>query len=131
MIKKPIVIVALIVAIVGIAVVIYFQNISPENEQRTFNSAEGAPEGSLHNLPVPKPVNEVKKIVAERQNINTDQVVVMQVEEQEWSDGCLGLATEGEMCTQAIIPGYRITAEAEGENYIFRTDQEGSSIREE
>jgi hypothetical protein len=41
------------------------------------------------------------------------------------------LAEEDEMCAQVVTPGYQVTLEANGEEYIFRTDETGNAIREE
>jgi hypothetical protein len=44
-----------------------------------------------------------------------------------WPDGCLGVQRIGVMCTQAIVPGYKITLEANGKQYEVHTDEDGSS----
>jgi hypothetical protein len=56
------------------------------------------------------------------------QITVVSAEAVEWSDGCLGVQKPGVMCTQAIVPGYRIILEAKGEQYEFHTDEDGSAV---
>ena len=58
---------------------------------------------------------------------------VISAEEQTWPDGCLGLAKEGEVCTQARIPGWRVQIEAEitggMRTLTYRTNKTGSQVR--
>ena len=53
---------------------------------------------------------------------------VVSVEAVEWRNGCLECAGEGEMCTEAIVPGYRVILESENQQYEYRTDS-SSTIR--
>ena len=53
---------------------------------------------------------------------------MISTEAVEWPDGCLGVQKIGVMCTQAIVPGYKIILEANGEQYEFHTDANGSQV---
>ena len=57
------------------------------------------------------------------------QITIVSVERVEWPDACLGAATEGEMCAQAITPGYRVVLEANGKQYEVHTDKSGQVVR--
>ncbi len=94
-------------------------------------SADNAPPGSIHNLPVPDAVNAVKNKVATELGIRVGAVIVMSAYEQEWSDGCLGLGGAAESCLATITPGYEVTVLAQGSERVFRTNADGSNIREE
>ena len=107
------------------------ENIQDEESLGTPTSADNAPEGSLHNLPVPKAVMAVKESVASELNIGTGMVIVMSAYEHEWSDGCLGLGGPAESCLMAITPGYEVTVRAQGNERVFRTNADGTIIREE
>lgn len=39
-----------------------------------------------------------------------------------WPDGCLGLADPGEMCTQVMVPGFRVTVTLRTTRYEYRSD---------
>jgi len=80
---------------------------------------------------LPTAVSAVRAFVAESSNLSEDQVFVSNFAEMEWPDGCLGLATEGEMCTQAIVPGFMVSIQIDGQEYNYRTDSEGNQIRRE
>ena len=56
------------------------------------------------------------------------QIAVVSTEAVEWPDGCLGVQKPGVMCTQAIVPGYKIILEANDEQYEFHTDEDGSVV---
>lgn len=96
-----------------------------------INSGEDAPPGSIHNLPVPPAVAAARAYVAQKVGVAEGQVVIMQVTEERWSDSCLGLGGIAESCLQAITPGYRVTAQTAGQDYILRTNADGSQIRQE
>lgn len=94
-------------------------------------SADNAPEGGIHNLPVPEAVTAVKSYVATELNIDAGSVIPMSVYEREWSDGCLGLGGPAESCIAVITPGYEITILAQGVEQVFRTNGDGTVIRKE
>ncbi len=54
------------------------------------------------------------------------------VESIEWPDGCLGIYQPGQMCTQAIVPGFKILLKAgpaeDSQAYEFHTDQSGRQV---
>ena len=54
---------------------------------------------------------------------------IIEAKQQEWSDGCLGLAKADEMCTQAITPGWQIVVTDGLRNWTYRTDNTGDAIR--
>ena len=55
-------------------------------------------------------------------------IKITEARSQQWSDGCLGLATD-EICTQAITPGYRVTVTDGINNWTYRTDSTGNAVR--
>jgi len=88
----------------------------------TVHSAEGAPVGSIHNMPVPAGVNAVRKELAQTLQIKENKVVVMTAFPKEWSDSCLGLGGPAESCAAVITPGYEVTMQAQGKTYVYRTN---------
>ena len=92
-------------------------------------SADNAPPGSLHNLPVPQAVSAVKQYVAKNSGVSEGLVIVLTAYEKEWSDGCLGLGGPAESCLAALTPGYEITVQVQGTEQKYRTNADGSAIR--
>jgi len=130
-------IIAILIVVTAIAVgVWFFVPISEETNEnpaigRTPTSADNAPPGSIHNLPVPEAVSAVRSLVARELGISEGIVIVMTAYEREWPNGCLGLAKEDEFCTEAIVPGYEVTVQAEGMERAYRTNADGSVVRRE
>lgn len=93
-------------------------------------SADNAPPGSIHKLPVPPAVAAVRKYAATKLGVNEGVVIVMTAYEREWSDSCLGLGGPSEICAQVMTPGYEVTTQSGGTMMTFRTNVDGSQIRE-
>ena len=56
-------------------------------------------------------------------------IKITEARSQQWSDGCLGLAKADEICTQAITPGYQVTVTDGINNWTYRTDATGNTVR--
>lgn len=54
---------------------------------------------------------------------------ILSVQQQQWSDGCLGLGKADEICTQVITPGYRVVVTDGLRNWTYRTDDIGDTVR--
>jgi len=86
-----------------------------------------------NDAPIQPPVAAVaaQRALAELLGVSVEDVVVAKIEEMEWSDSCLGLGGPAESCLMAITPGFRVTLTADGQEYIYRTDRNGTSVRAE
>lgn len=60
-------------------------------------------------------------LAAER-DVNADDIELIDVEAVQWSDTSLGCPQPGMMYAQVITPGYRMTLEVDGQEYVFHTD---------
>lgn len=65
------------------------------------------------------------------QLLGNGQIRILKVTPQTWPDGCLGLPHAGEMCTMALVEGYRVEAMVNGQKKVFRTNRDFTAIREE
>ncbi len=74
-------------------------------------------------------VNTLRKDLSKRTGIASNKLQVVASSRQTWPDGCLGLATSGQMCTQAIVSGWRITFANGSRRWIYRTDATGRVYR--
>jgi hypothetical protein len=101
-----------------------------QSAESPITSGEGAPPGSIHNLPLPPAVAAAKKYAAAQTGVSEGEVIILTAYEREWPDSCLGLAEADEFCAQVIIPGYEITISAKGQEFVYRTNNDGSAIRE-
>jgi len=109
----------------------YVEDIEPIENGNIPTSADNAPEGSIHNLPMPEAVAAVRRTVANELGVGEGVVIVMTAFEREWPDDCLGLADAGEICTVVITPGYEVTVQAQGSERAYRTNNDGSVLRRE
>lgn len=61
-------------------------------------------------------------------NLPPGQITWLSTEAVEWPDGCLGVQKTGMMCTQVVVPGYKILLQVNGVPYEMRTDETGSQV---
>lgn len=73
------------------------------------------------------PAQRAIAILAQALGISPDAITLVSSEPVDWPDGCLGVSRPGVMCTQAIVPGYRVILEAGGQRYEVRTDRSGTA----
>lgn len=123
------------VAIVAIGIgilagILYVVSLGEKNET-VPTSADNAPPGSIHNLPVPEAVAAVRTYVAQKTGVAEGLVVIETAFEREWPDGCLGLGGPDKFCTQAIVPGWEVTVTLRGKSSAYRTNADGSLIVQE
>jgi hypothetical protein len=84
-------------------------------------------------LASPEPPNSV--IAAARQDlsrktkISVNRLQIQAAQPQTWPDGCLGLAKPGELCTQALVQGWRIILTDNQKTWVYRTDSSGANLR--
>ncbi|MDO8572670.1 MAG: hypothetical protein Q7S11_02750 [bacterium] len=127
--KKILPIIILTLVIFGLGMW-WFSSNNYTNTGEIPTSADNAPPGSIHNLPVPVAVSTVRSLVARELGISEGVVIVMTAYEKNWPDGCLGLGGD-KMCTQAIVPGYEVTVQAKGGERIYRTNADGTILQRE
>jgi hypothetical protein len=61
-------------------------------------------------------------------NLSVDQITLVSTETVTWPDGCLGVQRMGVMCTQSLVSGFRIVLKANGKQYDYHTNQDGSVV---
>ena len=71
---------------------------------------------------VPSPTDDVPidaaiALLAEELGIPVDEITVVLAEPVLWNDGSLGCPEPGMSYTQALVPGYRVLLEADGDTY--------------
>lgn len=98
-------------------------------EPTSVSPTPAAAETPTH-IPVDIPPAQLKAVEALAQALGVDagEIRILGSEAVDWPDGCLGAARPGMMCTQMIVPGFRVTMEAGGIQYEYRTNQDGSQI---
>ena len=89
-------------------------------------------DNSSPQLPVDLTPAESAAIAAlsEKINLPAEQIKFVSSESVDWPNGCLGVQKIGVMCTQAIVPGYKIVLQANGSLYEFHTNKDGQQLIE-
>ncbi len=93
-------------------------------------SGEQARLAEPNSAPAPSPAAiAAQRVLAEQLGTELSTIQVVSVEPTQWRDGCLELGAPDEMCTMAIVPGYRVTLAVAGQQYVLHTDESGSQVR--
>jgi flagellar basal body-associated protein FliL len=71
----------------------------------------------------------VKQLAAQQFNVPQNELNVVSENKKEWPDTCLGLNVGDKTCTKTVTQGYEITIKSNGNQIIYRTNSDGSSIR--
>lgn len=88
------------------------------------------PSVPVNNLP--KTVkNAVLRDAARRSKIPRRQLEIVSATEHTWRNGCLELARPGELCTQALVPGWRVVVSdrQKSQTWVYHTNHNGRNLR--
>lgn len=77
----------------------------------------------------PEVQSAVFEDTVKRTSKTADALRVVEAEPQNWTDGCLGLAKPEEICTQAIVPGWRVIVSDGMREWAYRTDDSGRLVK--
>lgn len=88
----------------------------------------GKPSDRTNNLPR-SVANAVLQDLSRREGIPTAKLKIIEFSRETWSGGCLGLAQPDEICTLAIVAGWRVVVTDGSQTWIYRTDSTGQNIR--
>ena len=78
-------------------------------------------------VPRPKAIQAVLWQLSLQFRTTPSDVELVRWERVDWPNGCLGVPVRG-MCTAAVVPGYRIMVEMDGEEFEYRSDEEGIRV---
>jgi len=71
----------------------------------------------------------VFKEVSQQSGMQASQLRIVEVARQTWSDGCLGLGGSDTLCTQSLVPGWRVTVASGEQRWVYRTNESGSLVK--
>jgi hypothetical protein len=134
--KKSMILVILAIVLIGGGAYLVFANkpadtIKDVNQSPIISDDNASPGSSVNDLPVEPAAAAARKDLAVKLGVEESSIVIMQIDEVEWTDGCLGLGGIAESCLQALVPGFKVEMLAKGKTYIYRTDTAGTNIRAE
>ncbi|MDQ2964887.1 MAG: hypothetical protein M3R57_03465 [Chloroflexota bacterium] len=67
----------------------------------------------------------VREDLATRAQANVSGAVVVVAQQVVWNDGSLGCPERGVLYTQALVPGYQVVLELDGQRFDYRSDERG------
>jgi hypothetical protein len=91
-------------------------------------SRDSFTDNQVNNLPE-SVKNAVLEAVSQRLELPVSQLKIVEAVPQTWNDGCLNLAAADEFCTQALVPGWRVTVQAPDQILVYHTNSTGSAVR--
>lgn len=73
--------------------------------------------------------NAVSGFVAQQSGGANGDVEILFAQQIDFQNGCLGLTDQGEMCSQAVTPGWQVVARSNGNLYVVHVDSNGNDVR--
>lgn len=74
------------------------------------------------------PAEAARQSLAAALGLAVEQVEIVSSEANDWPNSCLGVANPGFMCAEVITPGYFVILRAEGRQYEYHTNADGSQL---
>ena len=88
-------------------------------------SSPSSPSAALE-LDVPAAMlDALVQLAADDTGIAPDDIRIVTAKGVTWSDGSLGCPEEGQMYTQALVPGYRVVLDVAGEKIAYHASGSG------
>lgn len=115
------------IIVVSILMVISLTACNLNTQVPTTEEAPALPEDMLP----PEVMVEIQNQISEVLGISLDQIQIETVEQRDWPDSCLGLGGPEESCAQVVTPGWFVAISIDGQDYRFRADEAGTTIRQE
>lgn len=74
-------------------------------------------------------VNRLRHDLSKRTHIPTAKLKLIEAVPKTWNDSCFGLAQPDELCTQALVEGWRVMFSNGSQRWLYRTDKQGRGYR--
>jgi hypothetical protein len=91
--------------------------------------AQVAPQTQVTKTPEAAIAQRARRHLARKLRQPVKSVTLVSIKPMDWPDGCLGLGRPGQVCSQAILPGWQIELEdSEQGNWVYRTNKKGDRL---
>lgn len=74
-------------------------------------------------------VDRLRQNLSKQTKIPAAKLKLVQATPKTWSNGCLDLARSDEMCSQALVSGWRVVFTDGTQRWVYRTDKQGLNRR--
>ncbi|MBH8554042.1 hypothetical protein I8751_17045 [Nostocaceae cyanobacterium CENA357] len=86
--------------------------------------------GKIKTNRLPRPVaNAVLRDLARRERVSTKELKITDHSRQTWRNGCLELPQPDELCTQVLVPGWRVVVSNNQRTWVYHTNNNGRFLR--
>ncbi|HWQ84196.1 MAG TPA: hypothetical protein VN363_06490 [Anaerolineales bacterium] len=76
----------------------------------------------------PEAVLQTVERLSQELGVAVEEIEIVEFEQVEWPDACLGFPQEGQACAQVVTPGFRVLLAVGDQQYEFRSDESGTVI---
>ncbi|MCL1464763.1 S-layer homology domain-containing protein [Argonema galeatum] len=75
--------------------------------------------------------NAVLQNLSQQTGIQTSGLRIIEAQQETWTDGCLGIANPGIVCSKAMVPGWRVVVgrDRDRQRWVYRTNLTGSLVK--
>lgn len=99
---------------------------------QTDTSRAATPENpALKDALPPDVALNVQNQISETLGASKQDIQITKVEKMDWPNACLGLPKADEVCAEVVTPGWLLTFNIKGQEYLYRVDETGTVIRQE
>lgn len=98
-----------------------------DGQRVRWQLADAIPDQTAEGLP-PEAIIIGQQALARTLDVSTHEIGISTMSRETWPNGCLGLAQADEMCTEALVEGWRAVMTV-SQTMIAHTDQAGTMIR--
>ncbi|MBD2034441.1 hypothetical protein H6F76_05250 [Leptolyngbya sp. FACHB-321] len=74
-------------------------------------------------------VARLRQDLSQRTQLPLAKLKLIEAKPKTWNDGCLDMAAPEEICTQALVKGWRVVFANANQRWIYRTDHQGRILR--
>lgn len=71
----------------------------------------------------------VRNLLGRQLHIDPATITLVNAEPVEWPDACLGVRLPNQVCASVVVPGYKLTFNVAGQEYVLHSDQGGYQVR--
>jgi|GEM_PF-1071983 len=101
-----------------------------ETSQQLLAAQPARREARQNNDLVPEVIaNAVLQNLSQQTGIPTSGLRIIEAKQETWTDGCLGIANPGIICSKAVVPGWRVVVVRDRQRWVYRTNLTGSLVK--
>ncbi|MBW4670639.1 MAG: hypothetical protein KME60_25270 [Cyanomargarita calcarea GSE-NOS-MK-12-04C] len=94
------------------------------NEKESEISKTNSPDEVTKNVKLPSYI--AQRVLAEassKSGVSISRLRIVDAEQREWSNACLGINKPGVLCAQVIVPGWQVTVTDGEQRWVYRVGQ--------